>query len=179
LTAGERSLSDRLSRLVLTFGGSGEAPAAPGTFGSLAAALVVGGLWLAGGTAGWILPALAAAIALLHLAVGDRTEVLFGEVDPPSVVSDEACGQWIALAPLPWLGVVGPGPGSTATIVLPLLLGFALFRLFDITKILGVGRLERIPGKWGVLLDDVLAGVLAALVLTGLHSLGLPLDLAR
>jgi len=165
LTAGERSLSDRLSRLVLTFGGSGEAPAAPGTFGSLAAALVVGGLWLAGGTAGWILPALAAAIALLHLAVGDRTEVLFGEVDPPSVVSDEACGQWIALAPLPWLGVVGPGPGSTATIVLPLLLGFALFRLFDITKPPPCRQVERLPAGLGIMADDWAAACLAAATL--------------
>ncbi len=111
----------------------------------------------------WLLPALALGIAVLHTLVGDRIEQVFGEHDPGAVVSDEACGQWIALSvPV----AAGVPYGYT------LALGFGLFRLFDITKWLGVGRLEKIPGKWGVLLDDVLAGVYAGAVLFGLSASG-------
>ncbi len=154
---------DRLSWLVLTFGGSGAFPFAPGTAGSLAAAVVVGVLWGTGHREPWLLPALAVGIALFHLLVGNRIPRLFGKSDPGAVVSDEACGQWIALSvplssDIPWGW--------------PLLLGFLLFRLFDITKVLGIGRLEKIPGAWGVLLDDVLAGVYAGVVLWGLAASG-------
>ncbi len=157
------SPKDRFSWLILTFGGSGAAPKAPGTFGSLAAICVAGILWGAGVRELWLMPALAALIALLHLGVGDRIEAVFGEEDPGAVVSDEACGQWIALA----VPIASDVPfGYTLAI------GFGLFRLFDITKWLGVGRLEKIPGKWGVLLDDVLAGLYAGLVLFALDAGG-------
>jgi phosphatidylglycerophosphatase A len=47
-------------------------------------------------------------------------------------------------------------------------LGFALFRFFDIVKPLGIRQIQKLPRGWGVVLDDVLAGVYAAVVLTGL-----------
>jgi len=156
--------SDRLAWWILTFGGSGSAPAAPGTAGSLAAlgvaALLRGGLEL---REPWLFPALALAMGLLHLAAGGRIPRLFGRADPPSVVSDEACGLWFALsAPLPADTPWWP----------PLLLAFVLFRIFDILKPLGIRRLDRIPGKWGVLLDDLLAGFYAGAVLWALGSTG-------
>ena len=147
---------------ILTFFGSGASPVAPGTAGSLAAVAVAGGLFAAGVPAGVWFGGLAVGMALLHLAVGDRIEEVFGTHDPGAVVSDEVCGQWIAfafpLAAVPW-GWALP-------------LGFILFRIFDITKIGGVRRLEKIPGKWGVLLDDVLAGLYAGVILWGLGTTG-------
>ena len=154
---------DRLAWLVLTFAGSGASPVAPGTAGSFAAVGVVAILWWSGLTQLWLLPALALAMAVLHVAVGDRIAPVFGKEDPGAVVSDEVCGQWIALS----IPLAAETPREWV-----LLLGFLLFRVFDVTKWLGVGRLEKIPGKWGVLLDDVLAGIYAGLVLWGLAASG-------
>ena len=164
--------SNQLAWLVLTFAGSGASPKAPGTMGSLAATVVVDLLWGVGMRDPWLLPVLAFSMALAHLAVGDRIVTVFGEHDPGAVVSDEVVGQWLALAVIPLSAPLGGPDGFAGGIVLPLLLGFALFRVFDIAKVLGVARLERLPGKWGVLLDDVLAGIYAALVLGALAFTG-------
>ena len=74
------------------------------------------------------------------------------EEDPSHVVADEMVGMWLTL--------VG-NPLTLGNFVI----GFLLFRFFDIAKPLGVRRLESIPGGWGVVLDDVLAGVYANVVL--------------
>ncbi|MCL4305966.1 phosphatidylglycerophosphatase A [bacterium] len=76
--------------------------------------------------------------------------------DPDPVVFDELIGQWITLLAAPH-SILGFGAA------------FVLFRVFDITKPLGAGQLQRLPRGWGVMLDDVLAGVYAALVLYGLN----------
>jgi phosphatidylglycerophosphatase A len=158
------SRSDRVAWWILTFGGSGTAPAAPGTAGSLAAlgvaALLRGGVGI---DSPWLFPALALAMGALHIAVGGRIPRLFGRLDPPAVVSDEACGLWLVFSvPLPADTPWWP----------PLLLGFLLFRILDIAKPLGIRKLDRIPGKWGVLLDDLLAGAYAGVVLWGFGSTG-------
>jgi len=153
----------RFAWWVLTFGGSGASPHAPGTVGSLAAVAVIGVLWASGFREWWIPLLLAFLIGWAHLAVGDQITQIFGKADPGAVVSDEVCGQWVALS-VPLVSGVGWGWA--------LLIAFGLFRLFDITKICGVGRLEKIPGKWGVLLDDLLAGVYAGVVLWALDALG-------
>ena len=72
--------------------------------------------------------------------------------DPSKVVIDEVAGQLVALVLLAPAGVWN----SVAA--------FVLFRLFDVWKPLGIRRLEAIPGGWGIMLDDVAAGVLAAVV---------------
>lgn len=76
--------------------------------------------------------------------------------DPDPVVFDELVGQWIALLAAPHT-IIG---FSSA---------FFLFRFFDIFKILGANQLQRLPRGWGVMMDDVLAGLYAALVLYGLN----------
>ena len=73
--------------------------------------------------------------------------------DPQFVVVDEVIGQWIALA------------GAASLNWKSFLAAFALFRLFDIWKPPPVRQLESLPGGWGINLDDVMAGVYAALVL--------------
>ena len=72
--------------------------------------------------------------------------------DPSRITVDELVGVWVAMlgVPVNWLN---------------LLLAFGLFRLFDIWKPLGIRKLEKLPGGWGVMVDDVAAGVAAGVCL--------------
>lgn len=78
-----------------------------------------------------------------------RAEALWGK-DPSPVVLDEMVGMWFAL----W---AAPVEGEAWVII------FFLFRLFDITKPLGIRSVEKLPAGWGVMLDDILAGAYAFL----------------
>ncbi len=144
-----RSLPGRDPWLWLAVGfGSGLVPVAPGTAGSLVAALAYLGL----GRLAWPWQVLAvAAVTLLGTVAAARAERVWGE-DPGRVVVDEVAGQWIALFALP------PTWGWVAA-------GFCLFRLFDITKPPPCRRLERLPGGLGVMADDLAAGLYARLIL--------------
>ncbi|HKT27949.1 phosphatidylglycerophosphatase A [Dyella sp.] len=131
--------------------GSGLAPVAQGTFGSLAAILP----WL-------LLRQLSLPLNGLVIVVGfalgvwacDVAGRALGVDDHRSLVWDEFIGQWIALLPAllaPWWAVV---------------LGFALFRLFDVWKPWPIRYLDKhLKGGFGVMVDDVIAGVFAAIVL--------------
>jgi phosphatidylglycerophosphatase A len=140
--------------------GSGLAPVAQGTFGSLAALLP----WL-------LLRELPLPIYLAVLLIGFAAGVracnmasrALGVADHRSLVWDEFIGQWVALLPLlvlpaPWWAIV---------------LGFLLFRLFDVWKPWPISWLDRrVKGGMGVMVDDVVAGAFAAVVLAlGLHLL--------
>ena len=72
--------------------------------------------------------------------------------DPSRIVADEMIGLWIAMIAVPfsWLNLA---------------LAFGLFRLFDIWKPMGIRRMEKFPGGWGVMLDDVLAGLYSLAVM--------------
>ncbi len=136
-----------------TFFGVGYFPMGPGT---LASALTVGlCLWLgpAGASPLWLLAAPALLIAPAAWAAG-ACERRFGSCDPRQVVLDEVLGQMIALAAVPRGLTVGAGWKYS-------LLGFILFRFFDIVKPFPVRRLERFPRGWGVMADDYGAGVYA------------------
>jgi len=131
--------------------GSGLAPVAQGTFGSLAAILP----WL-------LLRQLSLPLNVLVIVIGFAVGVwacdvagrALGVDDHRSLVWDEFIGQWIALLPAllgPWWAVV---------------LGFALFRLFDVWKPWPIRYLDQhLKGGLGVMMDDVIAGVFAAIVL--------------
>jgi phosphatidylglycerophosphatase A len=102
---------------------------------------------------------------LVLLAVGipaaGAAERIFGRSDDGRIVIDEVAGQLLALAPL----LLGP-PLSRSTLLALLAVGFFAFRLFDIWKPGPVRLLERrVAGGWGVMLDDVAAGALAAAAL--------------
>jgi phosphatidylglycerophosphatase A len=96
-------------------------------------------------------------LAVLCAAAGvwasDRAIQAFGREDPGEVVVDEVAGSWVALA------------GATALNGYIIAAAFLLFRLFDIWKPFPIRRLERLPGGIGIMADDLLAGVYAALVL--------------
>lgn len=136
---------------LLAFGlGSGLAPKAPGTFGTLAALPFLWPLSLLP------LPGYLAVVALAFLLgvfLCDRTARDLGVHDHPGIVWDEFVGLFLTFSavPLSWPG---------------LLLGFCLFRLFDILKPWPIGWLDRrVGGGLGIMLDDLLAGVYAWLVL--------------
>lgn len=143
--------------LLATWGGMGLSPVAPGTVGSLGALPV---LWLTAQlTTVWGL-ALVAAVFVLGVVVSERIERTRGGHDHGAIVIDEVVGQWLAIAlPLQLL----PGWLSWTEAVV---IGFLLFRLFDIVKPPPIGWLDRhVGGGLGVMLDDVLAGLMAAALL--------------
>jgi phosphatidylglycerophosphatase A len=157
----EKNSGQSVARVLATAGGAGYAPIAPGTFGS-----AVGVVLFA------VLSALHPLLFILTtatlLALGtwasDRAEEFFGKKDDGRIVIDEVVGQLIALAPLLFVANLA----GTHLLVL-LGAGFLLFRLFDIWKPGPVAWAERrFEGGAGVMLDDVAAGALAALVMTPL-----------
>lgn len=150
------NLRDPLQLLAFGFG-SGLAPKAPGTFGSLTALLFFPLLALL------TLPAYLGVVALAALTggpiCGHAARAL--EVhDDGRIVWDEFAGQWLALAPL--VPVLAWGWRD----VLWLVAGFALFRLFDVAKPWPIGYLDRkVHGGVGIMLDDLVAGMFAAVAL--------------
>jgi phosphatidylglycerophosphatase A len=144
---------DRVAVLIATWFGCGYFPVGPGTAGSLAALLLAMAAhwWL-----GWNAP-LFALMAVLFTVPGiwaaGVTEARAGREDPGTVVVDEVVGQWLTLA------------GATTLNWKSWLAAFALFRLFDIVKPYPARRLEALHGGVGIIADDLMAGVYAALVL--------------
>lgn len=157
-----------MMRLIATFGGVGHIRPAPGTWGSLAALPVAWALMVLGGP--WLLVLAAVAITFLGVPASKAEVAASGDHDPSQVVIDEVAGQWIALWPVAF--------GAAMMHVAPLALypgwiaAFLLFRLFDITKWGWVGTMDRRGDAWGVMLDDVVAGVFAAMGVIALAGLG-------
>jgi phosphatidylglycerophosphatase A len=142
---------------IATCGGVGYFPVAPGTAGSAVGVVLVLALGRLPVGAPWLQVSLgAAAVVVFFLGVwsAGHAEKFFSRVDPRFVVIDEVAGQMITFLARPdaswkWL-----------------LAGFLLFRLFDVLKPFPAGRAERLPGGWGIMTDDVVAGgyALAALL---------------
>ncbi|MEM9049680.1 MAG: phosphatidylglycerophosphatase A [Pseudomonadota bacterium] len=153
----------RAARSLATVFGAGFLPKAPGTWGSLVA---LPAAWLLHGIGGPLLLALATlAVFLLGLWAVEQATEQVDEKDLPEIVIDEVVGQWIALLPLSiglsWMGAAPwlfPWPGWLGA--------FVLFRFFDIVKPPPVGWADRMNTAFGVMFDDVLAGLMAAAVLT-------------
>ncbi len=149
----------RSPTLLLAFGfGSGLSPKAPGTMGTLAAIP----LW-------WLLAQLpltsylivVSIAAVVGIAICGRAADQMGVHDHGGIVWDEFVGFWIAMAALPitWQSVI---------------LGFVLFRVFDILKPWPISWLDkRVSGGFGIMIDDVIAGLAAAVVIYFLGYFGL------
>ena len=146
---------------VLSVGGLGFLPLVPGTWGSLAgvgiALLLPAGAWHL--SVGIVVLAASA----LTVALGPAAQRAAGREDPQQVVMDEVAGMLLAL-----LFVPAPSPVEAAC-------AFAFFRAFDILKPPPCRRLERLPGGWGILLDDLGAGLYAAGALWALGRWVVPL----
>jgi phosphatidylglycerophosphatase A len=151
-----------LARLIGTVFGAGYLRPAPGTWGSLAALPLGWALDVLGGA-----QLLGAGIVVVFFAGWWATRVMTdgqADHDPSEIVVDEVVGQWIALLALSLpatrhgLDITALWPGWIAA--------FVLFRLFDIWKPWLVGKADRRGDALGVMLDDVIAGVFAAIFVT-------------
>jgi phosphatidylglycerophosphatase A len=154
-------------RLWLSVFGAGFLPIS-GTAGSAFPAGVL--LFMAAlGSPGWAAGAVMLALAVwggyVTVRYGDRAIAQYGE-DPSMIVSDEVCGQGITYLGFAFFG------GTFREQLIYIAVGFILFRVFDIIKLCPARRLEKIPGPWGVLLDDVMAGIYALIALNAFWLLG-------
>jgi phosphatidylglycerophosphatase A len=142
--------SGKTALIISSWFGSGLAPLLPGTFGSLAGLPFVIVLSYLGAVYSGIF-----ILIIIPLAIwaSDVSERLLGRDDPPEVVIDEVAGLFLTvfLMPLSWLNII---------------LGFLLFRVFDIFKPFPIGFIDRnVKGGLGIVLDDILAGIYANICL--------------
>lgn len=137
---------------VATFFGAGLGKPGPGTYGSVGAVLVWAACaWFFHPSPGQLVLGLVAGV-VVSIALGVPAATIAareaGRHDPGFVVIDEVAGQWIALLGSPFDWRHG-------------LIALVLFRLFDITKPFPARQLERLPEGWGIVFDDVAAGLYA------------------
>jgi len=151
-----------MKRLLTSCFGLGLLPMAPGTWGSLPPAVMYDLLGYLGAT-----PFIIAIVMAAFILAGSIICVVFapaviaatGKKDPREVVADEVAGQAVTfLAVVPLMSTF-----STDQICLTTAVGFLLFRFFDITKPWPVRKLEKLPAGWGILADDLLAGIFAGI----------------
>jgi phosphatidylglycerophosphatase A len=172
----------RVSLAIATSFGLGYLPKAPGTFGSLVGVAVCIGMtwvfsrktlqyanmernanfWTIGLTPAHVEYAIVVLVAILGVIVADRAAKFAGKKDPQFVVVDEVSGQMLTyISPfvvLNWKSW---------------LLGFILFRVFDIWKPFPARQAESLPGGLGIMADDWIAGIYAALGLWIARAIGL------
>lgn len=140
---------DRLIKIMATGFGAGLSPVAPGTIGTLAGILVcLASFSLSGPFRFFYVVALSA----VSIYVAGRAEALYKKKDDQRIVIDEIAGLQVAMLPVAITG-------------LNLCIAFVLFRVFDIWKPFPVDRLQRLPGGWGVVADDLGAGFYAAMIM--------------
>jgi phosphatidylglycerophosphatase A len=143
--------------VLATWFGCGRVPKAPGTMGT-AGAIPLYLLAARGGQLGVAATAVATTLVGVWAASVVASEV--GKKDPQIVVIDEVAGFLVTMLPVrvvSWQAILA---------------GFLLFRLFDVVKPWPVRRLEYLPGGWGIVLDDVGAGVMGAACMFGLTAAG-------
>ena len=144
-----------LPKLIATSFGAGFLPVAPGTWGALVAIVLWIPLYI--WATPWVTLIITVSAAIIYFLAGTWAsgvaERYWGK-DPVVACADETVGQWVALIPVssvcPWWEI---------------LVAFALFRLFDIYKPLGIRQTEKLPGGWGMMADDIVAGVYSAIII--------------
>jgi phosphatidylglycerophosphatase A len=142
-------MKDLVATVIATGFGSGYAPVAPGTAGSLvglALFWVVHHLSLPGQIVATIV------VFAVGVAASSRVAHRLGIEDPGVVVADEVAGMWVTLLGLPLTGITAAA-------------GFVLFRILDVYKPYPARDLERLPGGWGIMCDDIMAGIYGNLLL--------------
>ena len=140
--------------MIASGAGAGYSPVAPGTAGSLVAAV---GLWLIPFSSVGLWAALAA-VVVAGIWASHHVEAVLGRKDPGVIVIDEVAGMMVAVLLLPRT------PGV-------LLCAFLLFRFFDIWKPFPAREAEALRGGFGVMVDDLIAGVYALVLIMGARML--------
>lgn len=149
-----------MKRLLTSCFGLGYLPIAPGTWGSMPVAAVFGLMCYQGVsviTVSVMMGVIVLAGSIICVLFGPEVIEATAKKDPSEVVSDEAAGQAVA-----FIGVYASGADA---VVIVTTAGFLLFRFFDILKPFPCRRLEKLPKGFGILADDLMAGVYAAIVL--------------
>ncbi len=152
-----------MKRIFTSCFGLGFLPIAPGTWGSMPSAAIFAGICFLAPVE-YAVSANCIAMTLL-IAIGSFVCVRYspaiinatGKKDPGEVVADELAGQAVT-----FIGVSAAGGKEILIITVA---GFLLFRFFDIVKPSPARNLEKLPAGWGILADDLMAGVYAAIVL--------------
>ena len=153
-------MNRRLARGIATWFYSGYAPVAPGTVGSILAWAMA---WLVVhrlGVPAWAVGVAGLALTPIAVKTAELASSQLGSHDPSIVVIDEVVGQWLALS----AAASNSWPQWVAALV--------LFRVFDITKPLGIRRLEALAGGKGVVADDIGAGACAMIGVALVRWLG-------
>jgi phosphatidylglycerophosphatase A len=140
----------RLAVFLATAGYAGYVPVAPGTVGTAVGLLVYA--LVAWTKSPWVEAGLIIVLFAIGVWAATTAERYFGGIDPGPVVIDEVVGMLITVAfiPVGWTGA---------------LIGFLLFRVFDVIKPFPAGRLEALHGGFGVMADDAMAAIYANLVM--------------
>jgi phosphatidylglycerophosphatase A len=142
-------LNEKLIKSLATGFGSGLVSFAPGTWGTLVGVLIC----LLCLPLTWPLRLLTVlALLALSIYVAERAEIIYQKKDDQRIVIDEIIGFQVTMLPV-------------AINVLYLCVGFVLFRIFDILKPFPIANLQRLPGGWGVVIDDVGAGIYAGAIM--------------
>lgn len=137
-------------KLFATFFGAGYMPISPGTFGTVVGVLL---FWATAGLPLSSYIIFVIAFIIFAVWISGQTEKLYGEKDPKRVVIDEVAGFLVTMLGQSWRWEL-------------VVVGFILFRFFDILKPFPIRKLERsLGGGWGIVLDDVAAGIYANIVL--------------
>ncbi|MBN1898127.1 MAG: phosphatidylglycerophosphatase A [Spirochaetes bacterium] len=151
-------MKDLLKKFIITGFFTGYTPVIPGTAGSLLAAILFA----------FVQPYpllfyfLLSLFFILGILWGDWAKTCFKKSDPPQMVLDEFAGIFITFMGLNFtIDVFSLSPEALKILIS----GFILFRLFDITKPFPIKKAEKMKGSWGIMMDDVLAGIYANLIL--------------
>ncbi len=145
----EAAGKNRIIKILATGFGAGLSPVAPGTAGTLVGVLIC----LLCYPMPWAFRLLfVIAISVFSIYVAGQAETLYGKTDDQRIVIDEIAGLQVTMLPVAITG-------------LHLCLAFVLFRIFDIWKPFPLDHFQKFPGGWGVVADDLGAGVYAGLIL--------------
>jgi len=142
-----------MRKLLATFFGIGLLPGPTGTYASAATAFLMG-VAIYCGAPWWSIAAAALVATVVGIFVGERAWEDFHSKDPREFVLDEVAGMLIA-----GLAAWAPWAGLSWRITIPI--AFFWFRVTDITKPPPARQLESLPRGWGIVLDDVAAGLMA------------------
>lgn len=135
--------------------GSGYSPIMPGTMGTIVAVI----LFLFASMNIFVFYAALLLLLIISVPLSGAAEKIIGKKDPGSVVIDEIVGYFVAMVGLPiaW--------GHTFGNYKYIILGFVIFRIFDIAKPWPIKQLQVLKGGWGIVIDDVVAGIFTRIIL--------------
>ncbi|MHC4325906.1 MAG: phosphatidylglycerophosphatase A family protein [Planctomycetota bacterium] len=154
-----------MKRMLTSCFGLGRLPFAPGTAGSLPPVIIFGLMCRFGASPALITNVMAALVlagSFVCVKFAPAAIAATGRKDPREVVADEFAGQAVTFLFSPFLAM---GEAAPHQILITAFVGFVLFRLFDISKPWPIRKLEKYPAGWGILADDLLAGVFAWIIL--------------